>query len=141
MPTFDVNQPLVPAVPVTTGMTTGLLSSRFTVTDLVAESPAAFVDEQVKVTPAVFDETVVASHPGFVATPDSLSATVQLTCASLVYQLSVPTVPATAGVITGALASRLTMTDSVVESPAPFVAVQVYVVPAAVVFAASVVAS
>ena len=76
----------VGAAPFNDGVITGLLASRFTVTDFVAERPAALTATQVNVSPAVLELTVELLQPVALATPDSSSEVVHVTTAFVVYQ-------------------------------------------------------
>ena len=72
--------------------------------------PPPLVAVQVMVLPLVSALTVTAVQPLWLLMADSVSTTLQVTLTSLVYQSLLPSVPATVGVMTGGVLSRLTVT-------------------------------
>jgi hypothetical protein len=88
----------------TLGASVGSVASRLMVTDSL-EVPPALVAVQVSVAPSVSELMVVESHPLELLMADSLSTTVQLTVTLLVYQLLLPSVPLTRGVMAGGVVS------------------------------------
>lgn len=113
--TFDVYQPLRPAVPTTFGVIVGSVASRFTVTLLLALLPAASVAVQVNVSVPSVDR-VLRAHADEL--PEVASEMDQSTVTADVYQPLVPAVPPTVSVITGAVASRLIVTELEAVPPA-----------------------
>jgi hypothetical protein len=104
---------------------TGAVASRLTVTLLLSGLPATSVAVQVYVVPVVSAVLVTASQPERLATPEVASVTVQHTDTSPVNH-SVPfRGPLTSRVMTGFVASRMTVVLTVVLLPALSVAVQV----------------
>jgi hypothetical protein len=103
-PVATFHQPDPAAVGVKAAAIAGTLTSRVIVTDEL-DVPPALVAEQVSVTPAVSELTVVEPQSVVEVTADSGSLTVQDTVTSLVYQPFRPSVPTTVGVITGAVVS------------------------------------
>ena len=75
------------------------------------EDPPPLVAEHVNVTPAVSAATVLAAHAGVVIKVSG-SVTVQVTVTLLVYQPFCPSVPASAGVITGGVVSARCQTTA-----------------------------
>jgi hypothetical protein len=97
-------QPFAFGLVVAVALMVGAVASRLIVTFSLL-LPPALVAEQVSVTPAVSLLTVTGSQPLWLLMADSLSTTLQLTLTPLTYQPLAPSVPATVGVMTGAVLS------------------------------------
>ena len=97
----------------------GLVASRLMVTELELVPPA-LVAEQVRVVPAVSVVIVVEPQPVLEEIAESGSDTVQLTVTSLTYQPLLPRVPATFGVMLGAVVSAGAFTTNVKDAGAVF---------------------
>jgi hypothetical protein len=93
-------------------ITIGAVASRLIVTDCEA-LPPALLAEHVSVVPDVSALIVVGSQPLLDTISDSASATAQLTATSLVYQPFWPSVPDTAGAISGGVLSLAPLIVSV----------------------------
>src|SRR5437762_1426530 len=100
----------------TLGARVGAVASRLIVTGWLF-APPALVAVHVKVMLFVSLVTVVVSQPVCELIVDSASTTLQLTVTSLVYQPLLPRVPATLGVMIGAVVSEAAGTSTRLCSP------------------------
>jgi hypothetical protein len=101
--------PFVFAAALGVAVNEGAVASRLIDTDWL-EVPPALVAEHVSVVPDVSLEIVVEPQPVVEVTVDCASVTLHETVTSLVYQLLLPSVPLTFGVITGGVESVGTTT-------------------------------
>ncbi|MBZ5499753.1 MAG: hypothetical protein LAP85_25420 [Acidobacteriia bacterium] len=107
----------------------GVLSS-LTVTEAEAESPALLAAVQEKTVPAVSVVSTVGLQPTDEPIPEPVSTTVQEMVTSELFQPAAFGEGVTTGEIRGGDLSIRTVTDAELVRPAPFVALQVKVVPA-----------